>query len=102
MFVRRVDVSFLLSIHRERCVTGANAMSSSLAGRGVESGALLTNRSRDGPTVWFGSAGFHLLPGATLASMATLRGPVRRSRRNAIDVRQLAAAIARWGSVSVT
>src|SRR6478736_6874421 len=102
MLVRRVEVSFLVSIQRDSRVTGAKAMSSSLDGSGAESAALRTNRSREGPIFSFGSAGFHLVPGATLASIGTLRGPARRSSRNAIDVRQLDAAIARCASVSVT
>jgi hypothetical protein len=42
------------------------------------------------------------VPGATLASIGTFLGPARRSSRNAIDVRQLDAAIERFASVSVT
>src|SRR5215470_15485702 len=104
MLVRRVDVSFFVSIQRDSFVTGANAMSSSEDGSGAESGVgdERTNRSRVGPIFSLGRAGFHFVPGATLASIGTLRGPVRRSRRNAIEVRQLDAAISRCASVSVT
>src|SRR5262252_470817 len=101
MLVSRVDVSFFVSIQRDSLVTGANAMSSSDDGTGSDCEDERTNRSRAGPIFSLGSAGFHFVPGATLGSIGTLRGPARRSSKKAIDVRQLEAAISRCASVSV-
>src|SRR3954451_23097780 len=102
MEVSRSDVSDRCSIHRERLVTGANAMSASLAGSGVAAAALRTKRSRAGPVDPATNAGFHCVAGETLASIAIFRGPTRRSSSGAIDCRQLAAAISRSGGVSGT
>ena len=49
-----------------------------------------------------GRTGFQIVAGATDASIATLRGPTRRSRSGAIDVRQLFDAISRSAGVIVT
>ena len=87
------------SIQRDSWLTGANAMSSSLAGSLFAAALLRTNRSRAGPTVSPGSAGFQWVAGATVASSATLRGPVRRSHSEAIETCQLAAAWVRSASV---
>ena len=79
MFVSRCEVNLRVSIQRESCVTGANARFSSRAGSGPASDALRTNRSRSGPAFCPGSTGSHREAGASVASSATLRGPVRRS-----------------------
>ncbi len=101
MLVRRSDVSFFCSIHRERCVTGAKAMSTSLAGNGGGSSWPRTNASRVG-TDWPGSTGFHRVAGAVSDSSSTFRGPTRRSSSGAIDRRQVSAAIFRSSAVIVT
>jgi len=46
--------------------------------------------------------GFHKVAGAIASSIATFRGPVRRSRYPAIDVRQLSVACFRSAAVIVT
>ena len=102
MRVRRSEVSFRVSIHRESLVTGANAMSSSFEGSGPGSPALRANRSRAGPGVWPGRMGFQTVAGASSGSRAIFRGPVRRSSTPAIEVRQLFAAIVRCASVNCT
>ena len=102
MLVSRSDVIFLSAIHRDSCVTGANAIASSVDGSAVESLFERTNRSCAGPTGSPVSAGFHRVAGAMVASSGTFRGPTRRSRYGAIDERQLAAAICRSASVIVT
>jgi hypothetical protein len=100
MPVSRSEVSFRCSIHRERRVTDANAMSSSLCGSGPASIVLRTNRSRAGPASGGLRMGFQRVAGASADSSVIFRGPVRRSSRGAIDCRQLAAAI--WRSASVS
>src|SRR5579864_4593978 len=68
-------------------------MSSSFSGTAPASVLLLTNRSRSGlPIEPAACDGSTLDQGATSASSATFLGPVRRSYRNAICVRQLSAA----------
>lgn len=74
-------------------------MSSSLDGSGPGSALLRTNLSCDGPVGCPPMSAFHTVAGASVASSASLRGPVRRSINAAMDVRQLFAAIARWASV---
>ena len=49
-----------------------------------------------------GSIGFQSVAGASVAAIATLRGPVRRSRYGAIDVRHESAACCRSAGVIVT
>jgi hypothetical protein len=102
MLVSRSDVSLRVSIHRESRVTGANAMSASLDGSGPGSLALRMNLSRSAITFCPGRAGFHRVAGARSDSNFTFLGPVRRSSIEAIDLRQLAAAIFRSASVIVT
>ena len=68
------------SIHRDSCVTGANAIASSDDGSGAPSAFERTNRSRDGAGAMPGSIGFQSVAGASVAAIATFRGPVRRSR----------------------
>src|SRR3954467_7811390 len=102
MLVRRSDVIALCSIHRESCVTGANAMSASAAGRGRFAAELRTNVSRVGEGASAPSIGFHRVAGATVVSMETFRGPVRRSSSGAIERGQLSAAIWRSDWVMVT
>src|ERR1051326_4589704 len=88
MFVRRSDVSLRDSIHLESCVTGANAMSSSEDGSAAPSSFERTKRSIEGSAVTRpGITGFQSVAGVSVASIATLRGPVRRSRYGAIDSR---------------
>jgi len=99
MRVSRSELSLPVSIHRERCVSGANAMSPSLAGSGPGRSLLRMNLSALGPAVCPESTGFHRVAGASPGSSVTLRGPVRRSSDDAIEVRQLAAAIVRSASV---
>ena len=101
MLVRRSDVSFFCSIQRDRCVTGAKAISASLAGSGGGSSWLRTKASRVG-TNCPGSTGFHRVAGATSGSSATFRGPTRRSSSGAIDRRQVSAAIFRSSAFMVT
>src|ERR1043166_9676089 len=48
MFVSRSDVSWRDSIHRDSCVTGANAIASSVDGSGALSALLRTTRPRVG------------------------------------------------------
>src|SRR5262245_59114091 len=102
MFVSRSDVSFLDSIHLDSCVTGANAMSSSLVGNGAASGFERTNLSWVGAGGMPGNIGFHSVAGASVSTSATRIGPVRRSRYCASDVRQVSAACCRSASVIVT
>src|SRR5882672_1079884 len=102
MFVSRSDVSCFRSIQRESFVTGACAMSASLAGNGTVSLALRTNVSRVGPDLSPASSGFQRVAGATSGSSAIFLGPTRRSRSGAIDCRQLAAAISRSAALIVT
>ena len=54
------------SIHRESCVTGANAMASSEEGKRRAVGVRRTKRSRDGPAVMPGSIGFQSVAGASV------------------------------------
>jgi hypothetical protein len=80
MSVSRSEVICRDSIQRESCVTGAKAIASSDAGSGALSAVDRTNRSRGGPGGIPGSMGFHSIAGVSVAAIATLRGPVRRSR----------------------
>src|ERR1700683_1068024 len=73
-------------------------MSSSLAGNGPGSPVLRTKRSCAGPAWWPGRTGSQRDHGATVDSIATLCGPVRRSYTDARLVRQLDAAWARSGA----
>src|SRR4051812_10438635 len=98
MLVRRVDVSFLVSIQRDSRVTGAKAISSSLAGSGPGSVAERTNRSRDEATL-VDAIGVQRVAGDTSGSGAIFRGPVRRSAMPAIVFDQVAAAIDRSAAV---
>src|SRR6185503_12436056 len=102
MLVRRSDVSVRVSIQRESCTTGANAMSSSFAGKGAPSAFDRTKRSRCGERARPGSIGFHTDAGASVSPSATARGPVRRSRYGASERRQVSAACWRSAGVSVT
>ena len=84
------DDSFLVSIQRESCVRGANAMSASFDGSGA---SIFDRTSRSFDTTVFPIAdGSQRDAGDTPGSIATLRGPVRRSYRNAIALRQFPAA----------
>ena len=83
-------------------MTGANAISASLVGSGPGSFVLRMNLSTLGPTVCPGNTGFHRVAGAIVDSSTTFRGPVRRSSIDAIDLRQLSAAMLRSESVIVT
>src|SRR6185369_13963347 len=49
-----------------------------------------------------GNIGFHNVAGASVSASATFRGPVRRSRYCAIDVRHVSAACWRSAGVIVT
>src|SRR5438876_11161620 len=102
MFVSRSDVSFRDSIHWDSWVTGAKAIASSEDGTAALSGFDRTNRSRDGAAAIPGSIGFQSVAGASVASIATFRGPVRRSKYCASDVRHESAACWRSAGVMVT
>src|SRR5690242_5783990 len=102
MFVSRSEEIAFFSIHRDRLVTGAYAMSTSFDGSGPGSMVLRTNRSRAGAECSPGSVGFQSVAGATSGSSATFRGPTRRSSSGAIDFRQLAAATSRSAALIVT
>ena len=102
MFVNRADVNCRDSIHRESCVTGAKAMASSDDGSGAPSAGERTKRSRDGPAVIPGRTGFQTVAGASVGGMATLRGPVRRSRYGASVRGHVSAACCRSAAVIVT
>jgi hypothetical protein len=103
MFVSRSEVSCRDSIHLDSRVTGANAMSSSDEGSGAPSSFDRTNLSVEG-----GDDTAPAAPGSRAwrarppSSMATFRGPVRRSRYGAIDVRHESAACWRSAGVIVT
>src|SRR5438876_10000914 len=99
MFVSRSDVSFRDSIHWDSWVTGAKAIASSEDGTAALSGFDRTNRSRDGAAAIPGSIGFQSVAGASVASIATFRGPVRRSKYCGSDVRHESAAC--WGAAGV-
>src|SRR3954466_7280246 len=77
-------------------------MSASVAGNGRFAGELRTKVSRVDDARPGSSMGFHRVAGATVASIESLRGPVRRSSSGAIDRGQVAAAVWRSDSVSVT
>jgi hypothetical protein len=77
--VRRSEVSFLCSIHRDSCATEAKAVSASRAGKGPGSVWVRMNRSLCGPGFWPGSEHSYRDQGATAGPNPTLRGPVRRS-----------------------
>src|ERR1700736_2444763 len=102
MLVSRSEVSLRVSIQRDSRVTGAHAMSSSLAGSGPGSILLRTNTLRSGPAGLPGSAASQWDQGANSGSRATLRGPTRRSYRGAIPLRQLATASLRSASLNST
>src|SRR3954465_1095653 len=102
MLVSRSDVSLRDSIQRDSCVTGAYAIAASDDGIGRCSSRERTKRSLSAGTVTPGNTGFHTVPGTSLAVIATLRGPVRRSRYGAIEVRPHAAACSRSAGVIVT
>src|SRR5471032_2832156 len=105
MFVRRTDDNCFDSIHLDNCVTGANAIASSVDGNGIAVALDRTNlsaRSRAGETTTPGIAGFQMVAGESVAAMASLRGPVRRSRYGASDCRHVSAACWRSGGVIVT
>ncbi len=102
MRVRRSELSLRVSIQRESLLTGAKAISASLMGSGPGSAAERTKRSRPGPAVMPGRTGFHCVAGAIVDSIATLRGPVRRSYTEARVRRQLEAAMSRSAGVSDT
>src|ERR1041385_6871408 len=101
MFVRRSEVSLRDSIQRDSCVTGAKAIASSADGSATSTFER-TKLSRPGPAVIPGSIGFHKVAGTSVSASATLRGPVRRSRYCASDVRQEPAACCLSASVIVT
>ena len=98
----RSEVSFLDSIHLDNCVTGAKAMASSEEGRGVSSAFDRTKRSRSSGAGTPGSRGCQSVAGASVSLIETLRGPVRRSRYGASDVRHESAACCRSAAVIVT
>src|SRR6266567_4412181 len=102
MFVSLSDVSFRDSIHLDSCVTGAKAIASSDEGSWALSAFDLTNRSLDVDAAMPGSMGFQSVAGASVGAIVTLRGPVRRSRYWASDVRHVSAACCRSASVIVT
>src|SRR5258708_7698882 len=109
MFVSRSDVSFRDSIQRDSCVTGAKAIASSDDGSGALSVGDRTNRSVDGDARtlpceygFTGNIGFQIVAGKSVASSATFRGPMRRSRYGASDVRHESAACRRSAGVKVT
>ena len=89
-----------LSIHRDSWLTEAKAIASSLAGNSLPVSSLRIKRL---PLGWSftipGRLGFHCVAGASVASSAILRGPVRRSKSGAICIRQLLAACARSAGV---
>src|SRR5262245_32382355 len=103
MLVSRSDVSLFDSIHLDSCVTGANAMASSDDGSGEPSGFERTNRSRADPYAGTpGIIGSHSVAGASVATIATFLGPVRRSRYGAIALRHDSTACCRSAGVIVT
>src|SRR5947207_3374994 len=102
MLVSPSDVSCRDSIHLESCVTGANAIASSDEGSEAASVFERMNWSRDGPAAMPGSIGFQSMAGASVGAIATLRGPVRRSRYGASDRRHVPAACCRSAAVIVT
>src|SRR5215472_654251 len=102
MFVRRSDVSLRDSIHLDSCGTGAKAMSSSDEGKAALSGFDLTKRSCGDAIGTPGSAGFHNVAGASVASIVIFFGPVRRSRYGAKFSRQVSAACFLSAEVIVT
>src|SRR5262245_46564569 len=77
-------------------------MSSSFEGSGAPSGIERTNLSLVGNAVSPGSIGFQMVAGESVAAIETLRGPVRRSRYCASEVRQVSAACCRSAGVIVT
>jgi hypothetical protein len=95
-------VSFFASIQRDSRVTAANAISVSLDGSGPGSPGVRTKRPCPVPEWSSARSGIQRDAGATSASRATFRGPVRRSYSAAIDARQLFAAISRCSRLSST
>src|SRR5437870_4974926 len=102
MLVSLSDVSFRDSIHLDNCVTGAKAIASSEPGNAALSAFDLTNRARDDDAAMPGSIGFQRVAGASAGAIVNFRGPVRRSRYCASDVRHVSAACCRSASVIVT
>src|SRR4030095_11338816 len=103
MVVNRSDVSRPDSIHRDNSVTGANAMASSDDGSGEAAAFERTKRSREEDAAGTpGRSGFQTVAGASASSIATFRGPVRRSRYGAIDCRHESAACWRSAGGIVT
>src|SRR5258707_777669 len=106
MLVRRSELSCRDSIHLDSCVTGAKAVSASVnsisAAGGNSGGFERTNRSRAGDAAIPWIIGFHSVAGESGASIATLRGPVRRSRYGASELRHVSAACCRSAGVIVT
>src|SRR4051812_10859870 len=102
MFVSRSEASCRDSIHLDNCVTGANAISSSEVGNGALSAFERTKRSIEDDNASPGSIGFQSVAGASVASIATFRGPVRLSRYGASDSRHESAACWRSAGVIVT
>src|SRR5262249_54298277 len=62
----------------------------------------LTNRSRETGCTTPGRIGFQIVAGVSVVAIATFRGPVRRSRYGASEVRHDAAACSRSAAVIVT
>src|SRR5262249_3241317 len=87
------------SIHLDSWVTGAKAMASSVDGSGLESCFERMKRLRDGYTGIPGSMGFQIVAGESAGSIITFRGPVRRSRYGASEVRHESAACCRPAAV---
>src|SRR5215813_9720801 len=77
-------------------------MSSSDEGSAAPPAFDRTNRSGADSVVTPGSAGFQSVAGASVSAIATLRGPVRRSRYCASDWRHEPAACCRSAGVIVT
>src|SRR5215510_499229 len=77
-------------------------MSSSDEGSGTPSAFDRTNRFSDDDNTNPGSIGFQRVAGESAASIATFRGPVRRSRYGASDWRHESAACWRSAEVIVT
>ena len=102
MFVSRSEVSAFCSIQRDNRVTGAYAMSASLAGNGAARPRSARTGRVSGPCARSVSTGCQRVAGETCGSSATFRGPTRRSSSGAIDRRQLAAAISRSDALVVT
>src|SRR5258705_7443352 len=99
MLVSRSLVSVLPSTQCESLLTGANAISRSEEGSGPGSVWLRRKRFELGPDGRVGSTDRTIEKGWMSSGMATRRGPVRRSKRGAIALRQFAAACARFAAL---